>query len=56
MTVTEARKILAEEAVGLTDTEIKEIINWLNSFAEIVLNSIEQHPLEEGNFNSSKPK
>jgi len=41
MTLTEARRILGKEAVGLSDKEIQEIIDWLDIFADIVLNSLE---------------
>jgi hypothetical protein len=37
MTLSEARKILGKEAVGLSDKEIQEMIDWLNTFANIVL-------------------
>ena len=47
MTLTEARKILGKEAVGLSDKEIQEIIDWLDTFADIVLNSLELRQLKE---------
>lgn len=45
MTIKEARAILDQDAVGLTDSEVQEIIDWLNNFADIAIDSIERKSL-----------
>ena len=42
MTVKEARDILEQDAIGLTDEEVQEIIDWLNKFADIAIESVEK--------------
>ena len=42
MTVKEARKILEQDAFGLTDAEVQEIIDWLNMMANIAIDSVEK--------------
>ena len=42
MTIEEARATLADNAVGLTDTEIQEIVDWLNMMANIAIESLEK--------------
>ncbi len=42
MTITEARTILAEDAVGLSDNDIQEIIDWLNMMADTAIDSLEK--------------
>lgn len=42
MTVKEAREILAEDALGLTDDEVKEIIDWLDKMADIAIETVEK--------------
>jgi hypothetical protein len=42
MTIKEAREILAEDALGLTDDEVKEIIEWLDKMADIAIESVEK--------------
>ena len=44
MTISEARKILAEDAVGLTDNEVQEIIDWLDKMADIAIEVVESNP------------
>lgn len=41
MTVKEARDILEQDGVGLTDDEVQELIDWLNSFADIAIDGLE---------------
>ena len=45
MTIKEARDILEQDAVGLSDDEVQEIIDWLNSFADIAIDSVEKKRL-----------
>ncbi len=45
MTIKEARDILEQDAVGLSDDEVQEIIDWLNSFADIAIDSVERKKL-----------
>jgi len=45
MTIKEAREILAEDALGLTDDEVKEIIDWLDKMADIAIESVEKEKL-----------
>ena len=45
MTVKEAREILAEDALGLTDDEVKEIIVWLDKMADIAIEAVEKKPV-----------
>lgn len=40
MTIKEAGEILEQDAVGLTDAKVQEIIDWLNSFADIAIDSV----------------
>jgi hypothetical protein len=47
MTIKEARKILDEIAVGLTDIEVQEIIDWLNKFADVFIEIVETDSLKE---------
>jgi len=47
MTIKEARKILDEIAVGLTDMEVQEIIDWLNKFADVFIEIVETDSLKE---------
>lgn len=42
MTIKEAREILAEDALGLTDNEVQEIIDWLDKMADIAIESVEK--------------
>ena len=42
MTIAEARDTLADDAVGLTENEVQEIIDWLNMMAEIAIESLEK--------------
>lgn len=42
MTVKEAREILEQDADGLTDIEVQEIIDWLNMMADIAIESVEK--------------
>ncbi len=42
MTVKEARDILEQDAVGLTDVEVQDIIDWLNNFADIAIEAVEK--------------
>jgi hypothetical protein len=42
MTVKEARGILEQDADGLTDIEVQEIIDWLNMMADIAIESVEK--------------
>lgn len=42
MTIEEARATFADNAVGLTDTEIQEIIDWLKMMADITLEIIDK--------------
>jgi hypothetical protein len=42
MTIKEAREILAEDALGLTDDEVKDIIDWLDKMADIAIESVEK--------------
>ncbi|MFO0357338.1 MAG: hypothetical protein ACK50A_10300 [Sphingobacteriaceae bacterium] len=42
MTVTDARSILEQDAFGLTDTEVQEIIDWLNLMADIAIEAVEK--------------
>lgn len=42
MTIKEAREILAEDALGLTDDEVKEIIDWLDKMADIAIEAVEK--------------
>lgn len=37
MTVKEARNILEQDAVGLTDADIQGIIDWLENFADMAI-------------------
>jgi hypothetical protein len=47
MTIKEARDILEQEAVGLTDNEVQKIIDWLNNYADIAVELVEkENPLE----------
>jgi hypothetical protein len=41
MTIKEARLILAKEADGLTENDLTDIIEWLNNFADIIIDSVE---------------
>jgi hypothetical protein len=42
MTVKEARGILEQDALGLTDEEVQEIIDWLNMMADIAIEAVEK--------------
>ena len=42
MTVKEARNILEQDAVGLTDNEVQEVIDWLNMMADIAIEAVEK--------------
>lgn len=47
MTIKEARNILEQDAVGLTDNEVQQIIDWLNNYADIAVELVEkENPLE----------
>jgi hypothetical protein len=37
MTIKEARNILENDADGLTDKEVQQIIDWLNIMADIAI-------------------
>lgn len=41
LTLEQCKKILAEEASGLTNEQIMEMRNWLSIFAEIIVSSID---------------
>lgn len=43
MTIKEAREIIAEDALGLTNDEVQQIIDWLDNFADIVIEAIEKN-------------
>jgi hypothetical protein len=43
MTLKEAREILAEDALGLTNDEVQQIIDWLDNFADIAIESVEKN-------------
>ena len=45
MTIKEAREILAEDAIGLNDDEVREIIDWLDNFADIAIEAVEKGKL-----------
>ena len=42
MTVKEAREILEQDAVGLNDNEVQEIIDWLSMMADIAIEAVEK--------------
>ena len=42
MTIKEARNILEQDAVGLTDNEVQQIIDWLNMMADIAIELVEK--------------
>ena len=42
MTVKEARDILAQDAIGLTNSEVQEIIDWLNMMADFAIEEVER--------------
>jgi hypothetical protein len=42
MSITEARKILANDAEGLNDSEVQEMIDWLNMMADIAIEAVEK--------------
>lgn len=42
MTVKDARDVLKQDAIGLTDAEVQEIIDWLNMMADIAIDSVEK--------------
>ena len=42
MTIKEARNILDNDADGLTDNEVQEIIDWLNMMADIAIEEVEK--------------
>ena len=41
LTINECRKILGNEAVGLTDDDIMLIREWLSNMADIAIESLE---------------
>jgi DNA-directed RNA polymerase subunit F len=46
MTIKEAREILADDALGLTDDEVQEIIDWLDKMADIAIESVEKESIQ----------
>lgn len=42
MTVKDARDVLEQDAIGLTDAEVQEIIDWLNMMADIAIEAVEK--------------
>jgi hypothetical protein len=47
MTIAEARAALADNAYGLTDNEMQEIIDWLNMMAEVIIDSLNRSKKKE---------
>lgn len=42
ITIKKARENLAEDALGLTDDEVQEIIDWLDKMADIAIEAVEK--------------
>jgi hypothetical protein len=51
MTIKEARNILENDADGLTDNEVQEIIDWLSMMADIAIEAVER---DEQQINKSE--
>jgi hypothetical protein len=46
MTIKEARNILENDADGLTDNEVQEIVDWLNMMADVTIEAVEKNTLK----------